>query len=163
MVERCGHLGGWRVYAVPPSTGRQRALLGVEDGGFTTSKGVVIGTHAANVFGDHGCKSPFRGGCLASRYSLQIARKKERAEGGERSVHVAMCTASPKTVDPRIPTMPGRSMSGFYRSGRHCLHQARSSMRCSASRMKGGLLPTKNHQAQREPARGGDIDCDVSP
>ena len=24
------------------------------------------------------------------------------------------------TVDPRIPTMPGRSTSGFYRPGRHC-------------------------------------------
>ena len=28
------------------------------------------------------------------------------------------------TIDPRIPTMPGRSMSGFQRRGRHCLHQA---------------------------------------
>ena len=25
------------------------------------------------------------------------------------------------TVDPRIPTMPGRSMSGFHRPGRYCL------------------------------------------
>ena len=48
------------------------------------------------------------------------------------------------TVDPRIPTMPRRSMSGFHRPGRHCLHQARSAMRCLASRMKGGLYPTKN-------------------
>ena len=27
------------------------------------------------------------------------------------------------TIDPRIPTMPGRSMSGFHRPGRHCLHR----------------------------------------
>ena len=24
------------------------------------------------------------------------------------------------TIDPRIPAMPGRSMSGFHRPGRHC-------------------------------------------
>ena len=28
------------------------------------------------------------------------------------------------TIDPHIPTIPGRSMSGFHRPGRHCLHQA---------------------------------------
>ena len=44
------------------------------------------------------------------------------------------------TRDPRIPTMLGRSTSGFHQPGRHCLHQARSAVRCSASRMKGDLL-----------------------
>ena len=29
------------------------------------------------------------------------------------------------TTDPRIPTMPGRSTSGFHRPSRHCSHQAR--------------------------------------
>ena len=29
------------------------------------------------------------------------------------------------TIDPRIPTMPGRSTSGFRQPGRHGLHQAR--------------------------------------
>ena len=48
------------------------------------------------------------------------------------------------TIDPRIPTMPGRSTSGFYQPGRQCLHQARSAVRCSASRMKGELHPSKN-------------------
>ena len=43
------------------------------------------------------------------------------------------------TISPRIPTMPGRSTSGFHQPGRHCLHQARSAVRCSASRMKGKL------------------------
>ena len=46
--------------------------------------------------------------------------------------------------DPRIPTMPGRSMSGSHQPGRYCLHQARSAVRCSASRMKLELHPTKN-------------------
>ena len=40
--------------------------------------------------------------------------------------------------------MPGRSMSGFNRLDRHCLHHARSTVRCSASRMKGELHSTKN-------------------
>ena len=47
------------------------------------------------------------------------------------------------TIDPRIPTMPGRSTSGFHQPGRHCLHQARSALRYSASRMKGELHPSK--------------------
>ena len=48
------------------------------------------------------------------------------------------------TIGPRIPTMPGRSTSGSHQLGRHCLHQARSAVRCSASRMKGELHPSKN-------------------
>ena len=48
------------------------------------------------------------------------------------------------TMDPRIPSMPGRSMSVFHQPGRHCLHQARGAVRCSASRMKGELHPSKN-------------------
>ena len=60
-----------------------------------------------------------------------------------RCTHV-MHGPSRMTIDPRIPTMPGRSTSGFHRPGRHCLHQARSAVRCSASRMKGELHPTKS-------------------
>ena len=45
------------------------------------------------------------------------------------------------TMDPRISAMPGRSTSGFHRPGRHRLHQARSAVRCSGSRMKGELHP----------------------
>ena len=48
------------------------------------------------------------------------------------------------TIGPRFPTMPGRSTSGFHQPGRHCLHQARSAVRCSASRMNGGPRPSKN-------------------
>ena len=43
------------------------------------------------------------------------------------------------TIDPRIPIMQGRSASGFHQPGRHCSHQTRSAVRCSASRMKGEL------------------------
>ena len=48
------------------------------------------------------------------------------------------------TIGPRILTIPGRNMSGIHRPGRHCLHQARSAVRCLASRMKGELHPAKN-------------------
>ena len=41
------------------------------------------------------------------------------------------------TIDPCIPVMPERGTSDFHRPGRHCLHQARSTVRSSASRMKG--------------------------
>ena len=61
------------------------------------------------------------------------------AEGGTQFVH----GRSRLTIDPRIPTMPGRSTSAFHQSGRHCLHQARSAMRCSAS-MKGELHPSQS-------------------
>ena len=47
------------------------------------------------------------------------------------------------TIDPRTPTMPGRSMSGFHRPGRHCMHRAQSAVGRWASRMKGELHPTK--------------------
>ena len=48
------------------------------------------------------------------------------------------------TIDPRIATMPGRSTSAFHQPDRHCLHQARSAVRCSASCIKGELHPSKN-------------------
>ena len=48
------------------------------------------------------------------------------------------------TIDPRIRTKPARSTSGCHQPGRHCLHQARSAVRCSASRIKDELHPSKN-------------------
>ena len=51
------------------------------------------------------------------------------------------------TIDPRIPTMPGRITLGFHRPGGHCLHQARSAVMRWASRMKGGLYPATNREA----------------
>ena len=48
------------------------------------------------------------------------------------------------TIDPRIPTMPGRSRSGSHRPSRHCLHQARSAVMFGrvASRVSCILLRT---------------------
>ena len=71
----------------------------------------------------------------------------------------AMRGRSRVSMDPRIPIMPGRSTSGYRRPGRHCLHQARSAVRCWASRMKGELHP-KNRFLRRtflhmECVRGG--------
>ena len=43
-----------------------------------------------------------------------------------------------RTIEPRILATPGRTTSGFDRPGTHCLHQARSAVRCSASRTKTG-------------------------
>ena len=43
---------------------------------------------------------------------------------------------SSMTIDLRISTMPGRGTSGFHQPGGHCLHQARSAVSCSASRIK---------------------------
>ena len=57
--------------------------------------------------------------------------------------HVMPCRGR-MIIDVRIPTIPGRSTSGFHRPGRHCLHQARSAVRCWASRTKGELHPTQH-------------------
>ena len=55
------------------------------------------------------------------------------------SIISRMHGSSRTTTDPRFSTMPGRRTSGFYRTGRHCLHQAQ----CLESRSKGELHPTK--------------------
>ena len=41
------------------------------------------------------------------------------------------------TIGPRIPAMPARSTLDSHRPGRHCLHLARSTVRCWARRIKG--------------------------
>ena len=66
----------------------------------------------------------------------------DSAGGGGECTHF-MHSRSLKTVDSRIPTMPGRRSSGFHRPGRHRVHQ--SAVRCLARRMKGELHPTRNH------------------
>ena len=63
---------------------------------------------------------------------------------GGKGVLIVMRGRNRMTLDRRIPTMPGRSVSGFYRPGRHCLHQARGAVRGSRNRMKGELHPAKN-------------------
>ena len=41
-------------------------------------------------------------------------------------------------IVPRTPTMLGRIKSGFHRpGGRHCMHEARNTVRCSVSCRKG--------------------------
>ena len=55
------------------------------------------------------------------------------------------CTHFMQSLDPREATMPGRSLLGFYRPGRHHVHQAQSSVECSASRMKGQLHPIRTY------------------
>ena len=54
----------------------------------------------------------------------------------------SMYGRSRMTIHPRITTMPGLQTSGSHRTGRHCLHQARSAVRCSASRKKSELHAT---------------------
>ena len=86
---------------------------------------------------------------LQARASELEERVRVKSWGGGR-VGVGACTqflcmaVVVLTIDPRIPTLPGRSMSGFHRAGRHCLHQARSAVWCSASGMKGELHLSKN-------------------
>ena len=65
----------------------------------------------------------------------------ERLGGCTHSTH----GRSLETIDPRIRTMPGRSMSDFHCPGRHGVPQTRSAVRCSASRMNGELHPTNNY------------------
>ena len=68
--------------------------------------------------------------------------------GGTQFVH----GRSRMTIDPRIPTMPGRSTSGFHQPGKHCLHQAQSAVRCSASRMKGSTASFQEPHVRRTSA-----------
>ena len=68
-----------------------------------------------------------------------------RGKGGvrdRRDVLDLMHDRSRMTIDPRIPTMPRRNMSGFHRPDRHCLHRARNAVRCPAGRMKGEVHTT---------------------
>ena len=82
---------------------------------------------------------------FAKRRGYSASRMKgEMLRGGEGGVLDVMHGRGRTTVDPRIPTMPGRRTSSFHQPGRYCLHQARSAVRCWASRIKGELHPTKN-------------------
>ena len=70
--------------------------------------------------------------------------RREREGGGEREggregggTHFTHSRS--KTIAPRIPTMRGRSTSDFHGPGRHRVHQARSVVTRSASRIKDEL------------------------
>ena len=47
----------------------------------------------------------------------------ERGGGGGIGCAQFVHGRSRMTIDPRIPTMPGRSTPGFHQPGIHCLHQ----------------------------------------
>ena len=81
--------------------------------------------------------------CSASRMEEELNPTKSHS-GGEGGCIQFVHGRSRMTIDPRIPTMPGRSTSGFHHPGRHCLRQARSAVGCSASCMKGELRLSKN-------------------
>ena len=72
-----------------------------------------------------------------------LCRRREHVEEPGGGVLVTMHGRSRTAIDPRIPTMPGRSTSSFYRAGRHRYHQTRSDVRCWASRMRCELHSTK--------------------
>ena len=55
--------------------------------------------------------------------------------GGGGRVLVITHGRSRITVDPRVPSMPGRSTSGFHRPGRQGEHQARTAVRCGIARL----------------------------
>ena len=87
----------------------------------------------------------------ASRKTAPFHRREEGAGGGGRAGGGVgwVCTQFVHglvrmTICPRIATIPGRRTSGFHQTGRHCLHQARRAVRCSASRMKSELHTSKN-------------------
>ena len=79
------------------------------------------------------------GFCLYHLTCISCYRR-VKGGGGTQFMH----RRSLNMIDPRTPTMPGRSTLGFHRPGRHCVHQARSVVRCSASRIKDELHPTKS-------------------
>ena len=62
------------------------------------------------------------------------------------------------TIDPRLPSMPGWSVSDFHRSGRHCLHQAGGGTGC-CGRVSGatGAAPAAGRGRS---GGGGDGDAD---
>ena len=69
---------------------------------------------------------------------LEVRKRKRREAGG--GVHIPYMAVVLWDIDPRIPTMPGRSTSG-YRTGRHHVHHVRS----------GGGWEEPNRQTSRAP------------
>ena len=68
-----------------------------------------------------------------------------KVAGGSGGRTQFMHSRSLRTIDPLIPTMLGRSTSGFHRPGRHRVHYAGSAVRCLANRLKHELHSAKNH------------------
>ena len=98
-----------------------------------------------------------------SLWPLTGSRKRETRDAGLAEAGLAgrgggwgecfhfMHGRSRMTIDPRIPTWPGRSTSGFRGPGGHGMHQApRSAVRCSASCTKGDLRPLPRTACQAD-------------
>ena len=97
------------------------------------------------------CFSPTRQPCYGRRgsvFGLSVigcyARVTALLRYGGGCTHF-MHSRSRVSIDRRVPAMPGRRTPGFHRPGRHRVHETRSAVRCSTSRMKGELHPAKNH------------------
>ena len=58
------------------------------------------------------------------------------------------------TIDPRISAMPGRSTSGFYQPGGHCLHQA--------PKEEGGGGTTKTAALEKSSSRDQHVSAEAS-
>ena len=76
---------------------------------------------------------------LALGISQELGPKVRNAVGGAGGTQFVY-DRSRMTIDPRIPTEHVE-----FSPARQTLHQARSAVRCSASRMQGELHPSKNH------------------
>ena len=74
---------------------------------------------------------------LSNLKRIKLTKIPRPSKGWGRGVLSFVHRLSRMTIDPRIPTMPGRSTSGFHQPGRNCLHPALNAVRRSASRMKG--------------------------
>ena len=89
---------------------------------------------------------PVRTECIRGEGVLIIMHGRSRLtiEGRGGGVLGVMHGRSRTNMDPRIPTMPGRSNSGFTEQVDIFLHQARSAERYWASRVKGELHPAED-------------------
>ena len=117
-----------------------RAVIDLLIAAFSTAGGRGLHLSYADFHRMVHCDGLMAGGSAAAEmggaggYAGRPGTLEEQVRMGSGGVLDIMHGRSRMTIDPRIPTMPGRSTSGFHRPGRHCLHQARSAVRCPASR-----------------------------
>ena len=124
------------------------------DGAGTQSKSGRASSTRLHLFPMTSCMSPFVGLLRKTPVIISLDSRSciicwvftfgREAGAGRGGCTRVVNGRSRMAVDPRIPTMPGRSMSGFHQTGRHCLHQARSTVRSWTSRMKGDVHPSKS-------------------
>ena len=68
----------------------------------------------------HSCYTRLRGWDLHDLHTFRESTALRRFRGGGGQCTQFVHGRSRMTIDPRIPTMPGRSTSGFHQPGRHC-------------------------------------------